>query len=103
MRPMVSYTLSSFCASSSLNDAKLVLNMPLYIFTSCIANNYTQKAKLYSAKWLEKPAGHKLLTIHGVVAGRGELAEAAAHGEALSLGYRAGSAGETLFDGKVAL
>lgn len=43
------------------------------------------------------------LTIHGVITGRGLLAEAAAHGEALWLGYRAWSAGETLFTGKVAL
>lgn len=43
------------------------------------------------------------LTIHGVVAGGGVLAKAAAHGEALWLGYRTGSAGEMLFAGKVAL
>lgn len=43
------------------------------------------------------------LTIHGVVAGRGLLAEAAAHGEALSLGHRVLPAGESLVAGKVAL
>lgn len=43
------------------------------------------------------------LTIHWVVAGRGVLVEAAAHGEALCLGYRAGSAGEAVFAVKVAL
>lgn len=62
-------------------------------------------AQLYSAKWRENASGgHKLrLTIHWVVAGRRLLAEAAAHGEALWPRYRAGSAGETLFAGKVAL
>lgn len=43
------------------------------------------------------------LTIHGVVAGRGLLVEAAALGVALSLGHRALPAGETLVTGKVAL
>lgn len=43
------------------------------------------------------------LTIHWVVAGRGLSAEAAAHGEALWLGYRVWTAGETLYAGKVTL
>lgn len=43
------------------------------------------------------------LTIHVVVAGRGVLVEAAAHGEALCLGYRAGPTGEAVFTLKVAL
>lgn len=57
-------------------------------------------------KWRENGSGggRKLrLTIHGVVAFRELAVEAAANGEAMWLGHRAGSAGETLFTGKVAL
>lgn len=43
------------------------------------------------------------LTIHGVVAGTGLLAETAAHGVALSLGHNVLPAGETVVAVKVAL
>ena len=86
MRPKVSYTLFTFCVTASLNHATRALNMPAHTSSSCSAYISVPKtAQLYSAKWRENASGgHKLqLTIHGVVAGGGLLAEAAAHGEAL--------------------
>lgn len=80
--------------------------MPPHTSRNCSAYISVPKtAQLYSAKWHENAgAGHKMeLTIQWVVAGGRVLAIAAAHGEALGLGYRAWSAGEMLFAGKVAL
>ncbi len=106
MRPKVAYTLFIFWVTASLNHAIRAVNTPPHTSSSCSAYISVPKtAQLYSAKWRKNASGgHKLqLTIQWVVAGRGLLAVAAAHGEALWLGYRAGSAGETLFAGKVAL
>lgn len=62
-----------------------------------------QIAQLYQLSGMKMPEYKLQLTIHGVVAGRGQAAEAAPFGEALWLGYRAWSTGETLFARKVAL
>lgn len=104
--PKVSDTLFSFHVSDSLNHSMWALSMTPC--SSCSHSAFVPTLKttlLYSAKWFENTSGgHKTqLTIHGVVAGRGLLAEAAAHGEALRLGHRVWSTGETVVAGKVAL
>ena len=81
--------------------------MCLFTYPAAVAlkSSVPKTAGLFSATWREHASGgHKLqLTIHGVVAGIGLLAEAAAQGEALWLGHKRGSTGETLVAGKAAL
>lgn len=75
----------------------------------CSSNNHSASISnlktnpLYKAKRSDKNKNQMQLTIHGVVAGRGLLAEAAAHGAALSPGHKVLPAGETVVAGKVAL
>lgn len=63
----------------------------------------TNITQLYQLTSMKMPEYKLQLTIHGVVAGRGLAAEAAPFGEALRLGYRAWSTGETLSAREVAL
>ena len=62
-----------------------------------------KKAQLHHLSFIKMSEYKLQLTIHGVVAGRGLAAEAAPFGEALWLGHRDWSTGETLFARKVAL
>lgn len=105
MRPKVSYTLFTFCVTASLTHTALALNALLHTPSSRAAYiSVPKQLNCIQLSGVKMPVGTRLrLTIHGVVAGRGVLGEAAAYGEAMWLGHGAGSAGETLFAAKVAL
>lgn len=100
--PKVSDTLFTF-VTDGLNYTQWNPGMHHYYSSPSFSNFKTNQ--LHKAKRCDKASHeHKMhLTIHGVVASRGLLAEAAAHGAALSLGHKILPAGETLVAGKVAL